>query len=553
MLLDDANFNVIGIMDDDHNLTERREYHPYGKRQIFINGGNDSSDYRCTAEIPYPQAVQPFGSSPKAYSICDEGHQGLMHDKETGQINVRTRYQDPVLCRYIGRDPMGYIDGSSLYAYLMDSPANGLDPTGTERVHTNGSDVWWIIQEPGTFYDSDKKWVWIGKLHGSKVEIQIGFAKGKHFLTPKSKYRVSMATLKAQADNWWDRAARLDDLPTNAQERYIAGAISSAYDGVRPQPTASLLDKIADAGGTGLRVGGKALANSAGKAVVSTLTVGQVEAGNILAVTKRDLRQGYAASEFTARIASEIAVGFATAGLSNVSKAGHLSKAGKVIQALDRVEAVVNTAQGTYKMVSTGGADGKMQLAAGIFGGVTQIAAARKAGAGSLDEMADGLTSGKNVGKPANEVADATANARKVPSAEVKRGTGGQGYRANDTGPHRDLSPGSNRAPGQTHTTADGRIQSHHPVQQEWAKQNVPGYNPNDAPTILLPTRKGDPHAIINGMQRRTANRVGNSLRQEMYRGYRQMIDAGVDIKAAQRAMKKNYKYFVDLLRASLD
>ena len=132
MLLDDANFNVVGIMDDDHNLTERREYHPYGKRQIFINGGNDSSDYRCTAEIPHPTAVQPWGSSPKAYSICDEGHQGLMHDKETGQINNRARFLDPTLCRYIGRDPMKYIDGNSLYAYLMDSPGDYRDPWGME-------------------------------------------------------------------------------------------------------------------------------------------------------------------------------------------------------------------------------------------------------------------------------------------------------------------------------------------------------------------------------------------------------------------------------------
>ena len=134
MLLDDVNFNVVGIMDDDHNLTERREYHPYGKRQIFINGGNDSSDYRCTAEIPYPKAVQPFGSSPKAYSICDQGHQGLMHDKETGQLNNRARYLDPILCRYIGRDPLDYIDGNNLYVSRRDNPNSYTDWTGEKVI-----------------------------------------------------------------------------------------------------------------------------------------------------------------------------------------------------------------------------------------------------------------------------------------------------------------------------------------------------------------------------------------------------------------------------------
>jgi len=311
VILDDANFNVIGMMNDDHDLIERREYHPYGRRQVFKQ--RSSTDAQCKAEIPHPQVVEISGE-PQAYSICDEGHQGLMHDKATGRIDVRTRGLEPDICRYTGRDPLEYIDGSNLYAYLRNNPANGLDPTGTERIHTNGSDVWWIIEEPGTFYNSDKKWVWIGKLHGSEVEIQIGFAKGKEFATPKSNYRVSLATLKAQTENWWDRAARLDDLPTNAQERYIAGTISAAYEGVRPEPTASLLDNIADCAGVGVRVGGKALVNSTGKTLGSTISLGQWEPGDIIEVTDYDRHYGYETSAGFARVGGEILVGLGTAG-----------------------------------------------------------------------------------------------------------------------------------------------------------------------------------------------------------------------------------------------
>jgi YD repeat-containing protein len=36
VILDDANFNIIGIMNDSHDLIERREYHAYGKRQVFV-------------------------------------------------------------------------------------------------------------------------------------------------------------------------------------------------------------------------------------------------------------------------------------------------------------------------------------------------------------------------------------------------------------------------------------------------------------------------------------------------------------------------------------
>jgi len=271
VILDDANFNVIGMMNDDHDLIERREYHPYGRRQVFINGPNDSSDYTCKSEIPHPQVVV-LGLTPQAYSICDEGHQGLPHDKEIDVLNNRARYTSPTLCRSTGRDPLDYIDGNNLYAYLMDNPANGLDPTGTERIHTNGSDVWWIIEEPGTFDNSDKKWVWIGKLHGSEVEIQIGFAKGKEFATPKSNYRVSLATLKAQTENWWDIAGVFGGASNIAGARKAAAARRAA---------GSSLDEVAGGFTSGKNVG-----KPAGEVADATANARKVPSGSKSAVDK---------------------------------------------------------------------------------------------------------------------------------------------------------------------------------------------------------------------------------------------------------------------------
>ena len=128
LVLDDANFNIVGIMNDSHDLIERREYHPYGRRQIFKQRG--AGDDLCTSETPHPPVVV-LGTTPQAYSLCDEGHQGLMHDKEFDMINIRARYLAPTICRFIGRDPLEYIDGNNLFAYLMDNPGNGLDPWGT--------------------------------------------------------------------------------------------------------------------------------------------------------------------------------------------------------------------------------------------------------------------------------------------------------------------------------------------------------------------------------------------------------------------------------------
>jgi hypothetical protein len=128
-----------------------------------------------------------------------------------------------------------------------------------------------------------------------------------------------------------------------------------------------------------------------------------------------------------------------------------------------------------------------------------------------------------------------------------KKGTGGLGYRTNDVGPHRELSKGSNRAPGHSPNNADGRIQSNHPIQQDWAKRNVANYNPDDAPTILLPTGRGRLHTAINNLQKGSMNGNGNSLRNEFERGYAHMVNAGVNRRAAQKAIRKNYKYFSDL------
>ncbi len=62
-------------------------------------------------------------------SLCDFGHQGLMHDENTGLIYNRARMRDPKLGRFMQRDPLGYVDGIGLYAtyHLMHG---GVDPSG---------------------------------------------------------------------------------------------------------------------------------------------------------------------------------------------------------------------------------------------------------------------------------------------------------------------------------------------------------------------------------------------------------------------------------------
>ena len=76
-------------------------------------------------------------------SLCDIGHQGLLHDKEfgpasTGLVHNRARTLNPPLARFHQRDPLGYVDGMGLYEYCRSGPAGRTDPSGEIVVVMSG-------------------------------------------------------------------------------------------------------------------------------------------------------------------------------------------------------------------------------------------------------------------------------------------------------------------------------------------------------------------------------------------------------------------------------
>ncbi len=77
---------------------------------------------------------------------------------------------------------------------------------------------------------------------------------------------------------------------------------------------------------------------------------------------------------------------------------------------------------------------------------------------------------------------------------------------------------------------------SHHGVQQEYLKRNVPGYDPKQDPTILLQDAPGGPHKKITGeqaarrpqMERELGNKYGADYGAERAAAIEQMRRAGV-------------------------
>jgi RHS repeat-associated protein len=128
-----AQFNVLGLVDDAGGLEERYEYTPYGQRTTFRATG--VNDPLVTAPIFISERFELPGGADQPYALNPFGHQGLYHDEETssgggdGLIYNRARMLHPRLGRFTQRDPLGYVDGMSAYAYYAGMH-DGFDPSG---------------------------------------------------------------------------------------------------------------------------------------------------------------------------------------------------------------------------------------------------------------------------------------------------------------------------------------------------------------------------------------------------------------------------------------
>lgn len=63
---------------------------------------------------------------------------GYVFNAETKQYHVRFRCYDPVLGRWLERDPLEYEDGMSLYEYVASNPSTNIDSTGAANSRPPG-------------------------------------------------------------------------------------------------------------------------------------------------------------------------------------------------------------------------------------------------------------------------------------------------------------------------------------------------------------------------------------------------------------------------------
>ncbi|MGH9462624.1 MAG: RHS repeat-associated core domain-containing protein, partial [Vicinamibacteria bacterium] len=92
--------------------------------------GTTNADGERTSSLRYDPFGNPEQAIPSGFAYT-----GREWDAETGLYYYRARYYDPGTGRFISEDPMGFVDGPNLYAYVAGDPINRRDPSGTSWIH----------------------------------------------------------------------------------------------------------------------------------------------------------------------------------------------------------------------------------------------------------------------------------------------------------------------------------------------------------------------------------------------------------------------------------
>ena len=105
----DAQFSITEVTDATGAEVERYTYDVYGTPRIYDGGG----------------APLPASTIGNTYLFT-----GRRYDVESENYYYRARIYTPEVGRFLQMDPLGYVDGMNLYAYVGNNPVVRVDPSG---------------------------------------------------------------------------------------------------------------------------------------------------------------------------------------------------------------------------------------------------------------------------------------------------------------------------------------------------------------------------------------------------------------------------------------
>ncbi|MGH2734799.1 MAG: RHS repeat-associated core domain-containing protein [Actinomycetota bacterium] len=118
---EDTLSSVRALTDSNGSVVEGYEYDAYGRQTVFGPGADGIVTFAGD------DSVTPGGTSPAGNPFMFTGRR---LDAETKLYFYRARFQDPVLGRFLSRDPEGHVDGMNLYEYARSNPTRYTDPSG---------------------------------------------------------------------------------------------------------------------------------------------------------------------------------------------------------------------------------------------------------------------------------------------------------------------------------------------------------------------------------------------------------------------------------------
>ena len=123
-------FNVIGMTNSSGAIVQLTAYTTYGEASHYDSLGVLQSS-----------------------TIVDQPYEftGRRKDNETELYYFRARYYSDAKGRFISRDPIGYVDGMSLYEYVKSNPMRYVDPFGLFGKYLGSSYFGWeYLSDPET-------------------------------------------------------------------------------------------------------------------------------------------------------------------------------------------------------------------------------------------------------------------------------------------------------------------------------------------------------------------------------------------------------------------
>ena len=114
----DAMGSVTAILDEDGNVLERRSYDAFGEMTCITPDGTPVTESTTGVDV---------------------GFQGQIRDDVTSLYQMGYRWYNPVLGRWLSRDPIGLSGGTNLACYASNNSPNFADSLGLDAIPTTAS------------------------------------------------------------------------------------------------------------------------------------------------------------------------------------------------------------------------------------------------------------------------------------------------------------------------------------------------------------------------------------------------------------------------------